>query len=123
MSISQKATVTTTKEITLKPTTKRKLLTELKAYAALKKQQDEIDESMSVHKATIGELRESTGEDAIALDGFKVSLVSPVRKVLNHKKLIELGCAVAWIEEATESKPSKSYEKVSCPGEKEREYD
>lgn len=114
-----KATTTVTKEVTLKPTTKRKLLQELRTYAGLKRQRDEVDESMSVHKATIGELRESTGENAIALEGFKVSLVSPIRKVLNHKKLIELGCAVAWIEEATESVPSKSYEKVSVPGDKE----
>lgn len=121
MALQQKATVTTTKEITLKPQVRKKLLTQLREYQGLKAQRDAIDAAMNATKASIGTLRESTGEDAITLEGFKVSRVQQVRKVLNHQKLIAAGCAVAWIEEATESKPSKAYEKVTCPGDTDRD--
>ena len=92
------------------------MLTELRTYGALKEQRDAIDAAMNKHKEAIGQLRESTGENSIAIDGFKISLVMPVRKVLSHAKLIELGCAAAWIEEATESKPTRPYEKITVPG-------
>lgn len=112
---STKATTTVTKTVTIKPKTLLALRTRLKTYAALKKQLDDIQERMDAAKGEIGELRESTGEDALSIDGFSLALVQPVRKVLNHQKLIELGCAVAWIEDATESKPSTPYEKITCP--------
>ncbi len=117
------ATTTQTTVVQIAPKVRKKLLTELRAYAGLKAQRDAIDAAMNAHKAAIGTLRESTGEESLAIDGFKVVRVAAVRKVLNHKKLVELGCAMAWIEEATENKLNKPYEKVTCPGEKEREYD
>lgn len=110
-----KATTTVTKEIAIKPKTLQKLRLELKSYAGLKAQLDSIQTQMDEKKASIGELRESTGEDKLSIDGFSLALVQPIRQVLNHQKLIELGCAVAWIEEATESKPSTPYEKITVP--------
>lgn len=121
MALKPTATVTTTKQIVLAPKVRKQLLTQLREYAGHKAARDAADAAMNTCKASIGKLRESTGEDAIELDGFKVSRVQQVRKVLNHQKLIAAGCAVAWIEEATENKPSKAYEKVTCPGEVERE--
>jgi len=114
---SAKATTTVTQVVAIKPKTLAKLRTELKGYAALKAQRDLLDERMTAAKAVIGELRESTGEDKLSVDGFSLALVQSVRKVLNHAKLIELGCAAAWIEEATENKPSKPYERITVPGE------
>lgn len=116
-----KATTTVTKEVTIKPKTLQKLREELKGYAKLKAEIDALTEKLAKKKETIGELRESTGEDKLTVDGFSLALVQPVRKVLNHEKLIALGCAVSWIEEATEHKPTKPYEKVTCPGEKTRD--
>jgi hypothetical protein len=114
-----KPTTTVVQTVSIKPKTLAKLRAELKAYAALKAQRDAIDERMTAAKAVIGELRESTGEDKLSVDGFSLALVQSVRKVLNHAKLIELGCAAAWIEEATESKPSKPYEKITVPGDRD----
>jgi hypothetical protein len=110
-----KATVTETRQVTIKPKTLLALRTALKGYAALKHTLDATQAAMDEKKATIGELRESTGEDALSIDGFSLALVQPVRKVLNQEKLIALGCAVAWIEESTELKPSKPYEKIVVP--------
>lgn len=114
--VSQMATVTTSKEIKLKPSIRTRLMKELRVYAELKGQLDALKLAMDKHKGVIGQLRDETGEQSIKIEGFTVSLVAPMRSVLNHKKLISLGCAATWIEEATETKPSKSYEKISCPG-------
>jgi len=115
------ATATVTREINIKPKTLQKLQTELKGYAALKAKKDALEAQMKESKERIGELRESTGEDALTVDGFKLALVQPVRAVLNHEKLIALGCAVSWIEQATENKPTRPYEKITCPGERDHD--
>ena len=117
------ATVTTTKDIVLKPALRRKLMTELRAYAAIKDQIAILEHAKDKHKAVIGALRDDTGEQSIALEGFKVTLVAPVRSVLNKQKLIALGCAAAWLEEATEQKPGRAYNKITLPGETNEEGD
>jgi hypothetical protein len=114
-----KATTTVTQVVKIKPKTLQKLRAGLQVYANLKAQRDLIDGQMTALKGEIGELRESTGEDKLAVDGFSLALVQPVRKELNKAKLISLGCAAAWIEEATENKPTKPYEKITCPGGKD----
>src|SRR5712664_1151708 len=113
------ATVSTTKEVKLTPRVTRKLLTELKGYAELKAQRNAIDAAMDGHKAAIEKLRDETGEQSIALEGFKVSLVSPVRSSLDRKRLLEAGVTMAQLESGTVTKPTKPYTKVSVPGEKE----
>lgn len=115
MATKLQATKTVTQTVVIKPKVLQALKTELKAYAGLKAQLDALQEKMDAKKEVIGELRESTGEDQLSIDGFSLALVQPVRKVLNHEKLIALGCAVAWIEQATENKPTAPYEKITCP--------
>lgn len=115
MALKQQATKTVVQTVQIKPKTLQALKTELKSYAGLKRQLDEIQEKLDAKKEVIGELRESTGEDQLTIDGFSLALVQPVRKVLNHEKLIALGCAVAWIESATEHVPTKAYEKITVP--------
>lgn len=114
-------TTTVTKEVKLDARLKRRLLTEFRTYAELKQQADALKAAMDKHKDSIAKLREETGEMSISLEGFKTSRVQPTRSVLNKKKLVELGCAVAWIEEATETKPTKAYEKVTVPGGRDEE--
>lgn len=119
--LATKATVTTTEQIKLAPALAKKLLVKFKAYQELKAQAEAIDAAMKAHKSEIRKLRESVGVAGLALEGFTTTNVAPVRQVLNHKKLVELGCALAWIEEATESKPSRPYEKITVPGGKDEE--
>lgn len=115
MAAKLQATRTVTQTVVIKPKTLLALKTKLKTYAGLKKQYDALEAKMTEEKEAIGELRESTGEDQLTIDGFSLALVQPVRKVLNHEKLIALGCAVAWIEEATDNVPTKAYEKITVP--------
>lgn len=113
-------TLTATTETTVKlaPSVKRKLLTNLRLYQELKAQIAALQAQSDAAKAEVEELRQTVGEDKLELEGYKIAYVQGVRGVLDHKKLIELGCAAAWIAEATENKPNKPFIKITCPGDK-----
>src|ERR1035437_1792208 len=109
------ATTTVTQTVELSPQLKRQLLNELRAYQGLKSQQDALELAIANKKANIGRLREKSGEKALELEGYKISLVEPVRKELDKKRFVELGGSLAMLENATVSRPTKSYEKISLP--------
>ncbi len=117
------ATTTQTVEIKLKPSLKRKLLNELQAYAALHAQLKAIEAQMAAHKATLEECVIESGEQSIELEGFKTTLVFPVRSKLDKKLFVQQGGTLAQLENATVSTPSKHYLLVTVPGQKERVYD
>ena len=94
---------------------KRKML----EYEALHASIKALEKQLDAKKAEIGEIRDQLGEVSIEVDGYRVTLVGGTRRQLNKKKLIALGCAAAWIEEATEEKPTKAYEKITLPGQKD----
>ena len=113
--------ITTTKaEIQIAPALKRRTLQTLRQYADLKAQRDALDRDIDKTKAALDETLDAVGEPSIELDGFKLTRVEgQTYKKVNEAKLVELGCAVAWIREATENHPKKSYLKVTIPGQKE----
>lgn len=121
MAMRQTVTTTTTKQVVLAPKVRQKLVTQLREFQSHKATYEAAKAAMNTCKANIGKIRTATGEKVLEIDGFKVSQVQQIRKVLNQQKLIAAGCAIAWIEEATENKPSKAYEKVTCPGEKDED--
>jgi hypothetical protein len=112
----------TTTEVQIKPALKRKLLTELKAFAELKSQLDAIEGAMAMHKATIGRIQEETGEVSLAIEGFKISLVSPTRSTLDKKLLLLNGVSMGQIENSTVTKATKPYVKVTVPGAVEEQF-
>ena len=112
-------TATTTTEVKLRPALRRKLLTELRAYATIDEQMKVLQHAKDKRKDTIGKIREEVGEQSISLEGFKVTLVAPVRSTLNKLKLIAQGVTVAMIEAATDIVPGKAYERITLPNEKE----
>lgn len=118
-SMTTTATVTTTKEIKLAAGIRRKMLTELKAYAEIKEQIKALEHAAKRHKAALDEMREKTGEKSIALEGFKITLVEPVRTYLDKEALITAGVTIAQIEEATITRPGRAYTKVTVPGDSE----
>lgn len=117
------ATVTATTEIKLNPKLKKRLLTELKGYAALKVQRDAIDHAMTKHREGIEGVLDELGESSIAIEGYKSTLVAPVRKKLDPKRLVALGVSTDVIAKATTETPGKPYVKVTVPGEKTEEDD
>ncbi len=113
------ATTTTTTKADLSPRLVKKLLVECRSYQKLKEQRDALDAAMDGHKARAAAIRDEAGEKAVKVEGFTVRRVEPTRSTLDKMKLVELGCAMAWIEEATTTKPTKPYDRIICPGEKE----
>ncbi len=113
-------TVTATAKTTLKiaPSLKRRTMQTLRVYNELKREREALDTEMDKCKVILGETLATLGETAIELEGYKLTTVTGTYKKLNEQKLVELGCAIAWIREATEEHPKKSYTKISCPGEK-----
>jgi hypothetical protein len=73
---------------------------------------------MDGHRDSIGKLREETGEQSISLNGFIVTEIRGTITTLDKKKLIAQGVTVAQIEAATITRPKRSYEKITLPGEK-----
>lgn len=112
-------TTTTTAEVKLKPTLKKKLLTQLKTFHELKQELKVIQAAMDRHKTIIEECVIESGEQSLAIDGYKTTMVFPVRSTLDKKKLIDQGVTLAQIENATVNKPGRHYVKVTCPGDKE----
>lgn len=102
----------------LTPTQQQAVRQVCREYQQLDAQIKVLEAKRDEKKARLGTLRDEAGVISLMFEGFKVTLVGGVRNVLNKKKLIALGCKASWLEEATEMKPSKAYEKISLPGQK-----
>ena len=113
------ATVKTTKEVKLQPRVSAKLRLKLSSYQTLAEQIKALKLQKKNLTADIGKLRAETGEQSLSIDGFTITEVRGTTSKIDQKKLIELGCAAAWIEEATTRKPKRPYEKITCPGDEE----
>ena len=119
--MSPKALTTQTTEVKLTPTLKRKVLTELKTFAALHEQIRALKSAMQQRKDRVQKLFEDAGEftaltQGVALDGFKAKYVAGVRNILDKKILIGLGVSEEMLAEATRSVPVKPYLKLTAPG-------
>ncbi len=91
-------------------------------YQTLDAQIKVLTEKRDAKKTVLGQIRDAAGVQSLQFEGWKVTLVGGVRKVLNKKRLFALGCKKEWLDEAEELKPSKPYEKITLPGMKERSY-
>lgn len=106
-------------EVALKPALKLKLLKRLKVYATLRENLKAIEAAMDKEKAEIGSLREEAGVQTLKIEGFSVTQVTNIRSSLNKMKLIAMGCTTEMLDDATDHKPGRPYEKISVPGQKE----
>ncbi len=121
--VAQTVTVSTTQEMVLAPQVRLRLLRELKAYQQIQSQIKALEEAADKHKGVIAGIRNDTGEMSIQLEGFTSTLVAGSRKKFNEKKYVSLGGDLDLYNKAVEKKPSKPYEKITCPGDKEHESD
>lgn len=111
-------TTTATTVVKLAPALKRKLLTTVKTYAGLKTQREALDHAMKGHRATVEELMEEAGQTTLDIEGFKTTIIAPVKTKLDPKKLLGLGVSADIIEKATISTPGRPYVKITTPGTK-----
>jgi hypothetical protein len=116
-------TTTTTHVVKLSPAVKRELLTKLKTYASLKSQRDAIDHAMKGHRTGVEEIMEKVGEASLSVEGFKTTIIAPVRKgKFNPKKAVALGIPMEKILKAMDpDEPGTSYVKITVPGDKDDE--
>ena len=108
-------TVSTTQEVTLKPSVKAKLLRELHEYANAKQLLEIAQTKVDKHKAIVAAIREDIGEQSISLDGYTVTLVAGTKSKLDKGKLVAQGVSLAQIEMATVVSPSKAYVLITLP--------
>lgn len=102
----------------LTPTQQQTVRQVCREYQQIDAQIKVLEARRDEKKARLGTLRDEAGVISLMFEGFKVTLVGGVRNVLNKKRLIALGCKKEWLDEATEAKTSKAYEKVTLPGQK-----
>lgn len=102
-------------EVRLSPTQRVQLLKDLREFAKAKAQIKALEKKAADLNAKVDAVREAEGLDKFEIDGFSVTLVAPVRDVLDQKKLISLGCKVEWLTKATEKVPSQPYTKITAP--------
>jgi hypothetical protein len=121
--LQTRATVKTTTKTEVKLTTKqqnalrKKLAVFAEADVAFKAAKEERDVAI----ADIEDIREQLGETSFEFEGATVTRVGGDTSKLDKKKLVELGCALAWIEEATTTKPKKQHTRVTLGGDDEED--
>lgn len=120
--------VTTTTEVTISPRIVKKLLVELRGYAALSGEMKALKDGKEGHSAAVLALAdEGVDGDKFAIEGFKVAVVKGARdkrldKDLLIKRLVKDGkysvkAAQAVIEDCTSDKPKKDHVRITVPGE------
>ena len=109
---------TVTPDIELTPKVRQALMAEFRLYARLQAEIAALEAKKDAAKARITDIREEAGAVTLAIDGYRTTMVSPVRSTLNVKKLFAQGVTPAMIEKATDTVPGKSYEKVTLPSTK-----
>ena len=92
------------------------MLTKLRSYQALHAHKKMIEADMDKLKAEVGDIRNTTGEQSLELEGFKVTLVAPTRKKFNAKTFVKLGGDIDIYNQANEETLVTPYEKISLPG-------
>lgn len=114
--VSVTATVKT--QATLTPKLKTELLTTVKAYGAQKLIRDAADEKMKKARTRTEEIMETAGETALEVEGYKTTLVAPVRRTLSVERLLKKGVSIDVINACYEETPGTPYVKIHVPGQK-----
>lgn len=129
--LSAKVTQTVQTELKLSPKTQRKLMNELRSYAAVHDQAVALKKVGDDHRANILGMEEEIGEKKFKINGFSVAMVTDAEDVRLDKakvikRLINDGhysakSAQALLDDCTTRKPKKAYATIRVPGEQDDE--
>ena len=108
-------TATMTEEIEIDPALRAKLQIRLKRWTELQRVARLAAESADAAKEAVGEVHTEIGRTSLTVDGYTVTEVRSIRTELNKEKLLAMGVTTTMLAEATESKPNKSYLKITEP--------
>ena len=116
MSLAATVTATTSHELKLSPAVRRRLVTELRNYQTLAARRSDIDVQMTNCRAAVAEIQTELEESSVEIEGFKSTLVAPMKSVFDKKKFVRLGGRLDLIEAATSKVPGKVYVRITPPG-------
>ena len=109
-------TATTSHELKLSPAIRRRLVTQLRTYQELATKRTAIETEMANCRAAIAEIQTELEESSIELEGFKSTLVAPMKSVFDKKTFVRIGGRLDLIEAATSKVPGKIYVRITPPG-------
>ena len=109
-------TATTSHELQLSPVIRRRLVTQLRSYQELLTRRTSLEMEMASCRAAVAEIQTELEESSIELEGFKSTLVAPMKSVFDKKKFVRLGGRLDLIEAATSKVPGKVYVRITPPG-------
>lgn len=109
-------TATTTHQITITPAVKRQLLKELRLWAELHQQEKAIKLAKTKHAKAVEAIQTELGESSVDLEGFKSTIVAPIRKKFDKIKYVQLGGKLDIYDGAMVDTPGKAYLKITPPG-------
>ena len=109
-------TATTTHQLVIAPQLKRKLLLALKTYTELAAQAKVLALAKKKQGSIVEGIQTELGESSIDIDGYKSTIVAPIRKVLDRKRFVALGGDLDILDKAMIDTPSKAYAKITPPG-------
>ena len=106
---------TTTHQLVLKPTIKKKLLLALRTYVELGAQKKALDLARSKQSKIVEDIQVELGESSLDIEGFKSTIVAPVRHTLDKKRYVALGGDLDLLERSMVDTPGKSYVRITPP--------
>ena len=109
-------TATTSHELKLSPVIRRRLVTWLRSYQELAAKRTAIEAEMALCRTGVAEIQTELEESSIELEGFKSTLVAPMKSVFDKKTFVRLGGRLDLIEAATSKVPGKVYVRITPPG-------
>ena len=89
---------------------------QLRNYQDLATKRTEIETYMANCRAEIAEIQTELEESSVEIEGFKSTLVAPMKSVFDKKKFVRLGGRLDLIEAATSKVPGKIYVRITPPG-------
>ena len=102
-------------ELTLTPSQRAGLLINLRMYKTLKADLKDLEAAIDEQRKVLAGKLAALGESSLALDGYKLTEITPTTSKLDPMKLVELGVTTAQIEQATVTKPGRPYLKITVP--------
>ena len=116
MGLAATVTATTSHELQLSPAIRRRLVTQLRSYQELAAKRTAIEADMAHCRAAVAEIQTELEESSIELEGFKSTLVAPMKSVFDKKTFVRIGGRLDLIEAATSKVPGKIYVRITPPG-------
>lgn len=117
--VRQEVLVFSEPEVQLTLKQRNELLVQFREYQKTKRELDALQEKLDNLKVKIAAVRDDVGVESIGLQGFKTTLVAPLRSTFNKEKFILEGGDLSIYNRSVELRPTKSYELITLPSEEE----